>query len=135
VLITLGSLIAGVPNAFEPTRMLKMLLVISFASVTLVSMMFLIMVRVSDPLLPRALFGALNTLLWFPSGAVYPVQAFPDWMRAIAIADPFTYAVHAMKAVLLKDAGFAAIGPDLLFLGTFSVVAMTAAALLFKREL
>jgi len=135
VLITLGSLIAGVPDAFDPARMAKMLLVISLTSVTLVSMMFLIMVRVSDPLLPRALFGALNTLLWFPSGAVYPTQAFPDWMRAIAVADPFTYGVHAMKSVLLKNAGFGAIGFDLLFLATFSVVTMTAAALLFKREL
>jgi len=135
VLITLGSLIAGVPDAYDPARMAKMLLVISLTSVTLVSMMFLIMVRVSDPLLPRALFGALNTLLWFPSGAVYPTQAFPDWMRAIAVADPFTYGVHAMKSVLLKNAGFGAIGFDLLFLATFSVVTMTAAALLFKREL
>jgi ABC-type multidrug transport system permease subunit len=53
----------------------------------------------------------------------------------IAVADPFTYAVHAMKSVLLKDAGMGAIGPDLLFLGIFSTVAMTAATLLFKREL
>jgi ABC-2 type transport system permease protein len=135
VLITIGSLIAGVPDAFTATRMLKLFAIIGLTSVTLVSMMFLIMVRVSDPLLPRALFGALNTLLWFPSGAVYPQQAFPGWMRAIAVADPFTYAVHAMKSVLLKDAGMGAIGPDLLFLGTFSVVAMTSATLLFKREL
>jgi len=135
VLVTVGSLIAGVPNAFHAARMLKMLLVISLASVTLVSMMFLLMVRVTDPLLPRALFGALNTLLWFPSGAVYPTQAFPDWMRAIAVADPFTYAVHGMKAVLLKDASLQAISGDLLFLAIFSVVTMSAAALLFKREL
>jgi ABC-2 type transport system permease protein len=115
--------------------MLKMLLVISLASVTLVSMMFLLMVRVTDPLLPRALFGALNTLLWFPSGAVYPTQAFPDWMRAIAVADPFTYAVHAMKSVLLKNATLGAIGFDLAFLAIFSVVTMGLAAFLFKREL
>ncbi|MGD8289798.1 MAG: ABC transporter permease, partial [Gemmatimonadota bacterium] len=118
-----------------PARMLKMLLVISLASVTLVSMMFLLMVRVTDPLLPRALFGALNTLLWFPSGAVYPTQAFPDWMRAIAVADPFTYAVHAMKSVLLKNATLGAIGFDLAFLAIFSVVTMGLAAFLFKREL
>jgi ABC-2 type transport system permease protein len=135
VLVTIGSVIAGVPDAFDPLRMLKMVLVISLASVTLVSLMFLLMVRVTDPLLPRALFGALNTLLWFPSGAIYPTQAFPGWMRAIAVADPFTYAVHAMKAVLLRNAGFGAIGFDLVFLGTLSVVTMTVAALLFKREL
>ena len=44
--------------------------------------MFLLMVRVTDPLVPRATFGVLNTLLYFPSGAVYPQQGFPTWMRS-----------------------------------------------------
>lgn len=98
-------------------------------------MMFLLMVRVSDPLLPRAIFGVLNTLLFFPSGAVYPQQAFPGWMRAIARVDPFTYAVHALKSLLLKNTGLLAIGGDLLYLVIFSAVAMSAATLLFKRTL
>jgi ABC-2 type transport system permease protein len=135
MVVTLGALIAGVPHAFALTRLLKLFAVVGISSVTLVSMMFLLMVRVSDPLLPRALFGVLNTLLWFPSGAVYPQQAFPGWMRAIAVVDPFTYAVHALKSVLLKDAGFGAIGLDLLWLSLFAVATMTAATLLFKREL
>ena len=41
------------------------------------TMMFLLMVRIEDPLVPRAMFGILNTLLFFPSGSVYPIQAFP----------------------------------------------------------
>ena len=77
VLMTIGSLIAGVPNAFDPMRMLRLFVVIVITALALVSMMFLIMVRVSDPLMPRAIFGVLNTLLYFPSGAVYPQQAFP----------------------------------------------------------
>ena len=36
------------------------------------TMMFLLMVRIEDPLVPRAMFGILNTLLFFPSGSVYP---------------------------------------------------------------
>ena len=98
-------------------------------------MMFLIMVRVKDPLLPRAIFGVLNTLLYFPSGAVYPPQAFPQWMSYIAAADPFTYAVHAFKSLLLKNTGFEAIAGDVAYLLVFSVIAMTAATLLFKRTL
>jgi ABC-2 type transport system permease protein len=90
---------------------------------------------VSDPLMPRAIFGVLNTLLYFPSGAVYPQQAFPGWMKAIAAVDPFTYAVHAFKSLLLKNTGFGAIGFDFAFLAVFSVIAMTSATLLFKRTL
>jgi ABC-2 type transport system permease protein len=135
VLMTLGSLIAGIPDPFEPLRILRVFVVIVAAALALVSMMFLIMVRVSDPLLPRAIFGVLNTLLFFPSGAVYPTQAFPGWMRVIADVDPFTYAVHGLKSLLLKDTNLAAIAPDLAYLVAFSAVTMTAATLLFRRTL
>ena len=69
------------------------------------TMMFLLMVRVEDPLVPRAMFGILNTLLFFPSGAVYPIQAFPRGCVRSRECDPFTYAVHGFKCLLLKEAG------------------------------
>jgi len=134
-LMTIGSVIAGIPDPFNAMRLLRLLVVIVVTSFALISLMFLLMVRVSDPLLPRAVFGVLNTLLYFPSGAVYPQQGFPGWMQVIAVADPFTYAVHAFKNLLLKNTGFEAITYDLGFLLLFSVVAMTAATGLFKRTL
>jgi len=135
MLMTLGSLIAGIPNPFDAMRLLRLFVLIVLTAFALVSMMFLLMVRVSDPLLPRAVFGVLNTVLYFPSGAVYPQQAFPAWMQVIAKADPFTYAVHAFKSLLLKNTGFVAITSDLTYLLIFSVVAMSGATLLFKRTL
>jgi ABC-2 type transport system permease protein len=135
VLMTIGSVVAGIPHPLEPLRLARVLLVIVVTALALVSMMFLLMVRVNDPLVPRATFGLLNTLLFFPSGAVYPQQAFPGWMRAIAAVDPFTYAVHAFKALLLKNTGLGAVAGDLAYLAAFSVVTMTLAALLFRRTL
>jgi ABC-2 type transport system permease protein len=134
-IMIVGSLIAGIPMPFDPLRLSRMFVVVCFTSFALISMMFLIMVRVSDPLLPRAIFGVLNTLLYFPSGAIYPQQGFPTWMRWIAAIDPFTYAVHAFKSLVLKNTGFGAIGFDLLYLTAFSAVCMTAATMLFKRTL
>jgi ABC-2 type transport system permease protein len=135
VIMFIGSLIAGVPDPFDPMRLLRLFTVIVFTAFALISLMFLLMVRVTDPLLPRATFGVLNTLLYFPSGAVYPQQGFPGWMRVIAVVDPFTYSVHAFKSLLLKNTGFAAIGGDLLYLFLFSAIAMSAATMLFKRTL
>jgi ABC-2 type transport system permease protein len=134
-LIIIGSIIAGIPNAFDPMRLLRLFVVVLVTAFALISLMFLLMVRVSDPMLPRAVFGVLNTVLYFPSGAVYPQQGFPGWMQAIAVADPFTYAVHALKCLLLKNTGFAAITSDLMFLLIFSVIAMSAGTALFKRTL
>jgi ABC-2 type transport system permease protein len=134
-IMIIGSLIAGIPMPFDPLRLFRMFVVVCFTAFALISMMFLIMVRVSDPLLPRAIFGVLNTLLYFPSGAIYPQQGFPTWMRWIAAIDPFTYAVHAFKSLVLKNTGFGAITVDVLYLTAFSAVCMTAATALFKRTL
>jgi ABC-2 type transport system permease protein len=135
VLMTIGSLIAGIPSPLDPMRMLRMLLVITVTAFALISMMFLLMVRVTDPLMPRAMFGVLNTLLYFPSGAVYPRQGFPGWMQAISAVNPFTYAVHAFKSLLLKNTGLQPITGDLVYLMVFSIVALTAATRLFRRTL
>ena len=135
VLSTLGALLAGIPHPVDPVRLVRLIVVIMATSMALISMMFLLMVRVSDPLVPRATFGILNTLLFFPSGAVYPINAFPPWMKVITVIDPFTYAVHAFKALFLKNTGFGAISFDLLFLTTFTVIMMTCATLLFRRTL
>ena len=135
VIMLIGSVIAGVPNPFDPLRVVRLFILIVVTAFALISMMFLLMVRVSDPLMPRAIFGVLNTVLYFPSGAVYPRQGFPGWMQVISTVDPFTYAVHAFKSLLLKNTGFEAIGGDLLYLLVFSAIGMTAATLLFKRTL
>jgi ABC-2 type transport system permease protein len=134
-LMVVGSFIAGIPNPLDPLRLLRLFVVVVVTSFALISLMFLLMVRVTDPLLPRAMFGVLNTVLYFPSGAVYPQQGFPGWMQVIAAVDPFTYAVHAFKSLLLKNTGMGAIAFDLAFLAVFSAVAMTLATRLFKRTL
>src|SRR5579862_8342323 len=135
VLVVLGSLIAGIPDPLNPFRLARMLLLVVTASLALISMMFLLMVRVSDPLIPRAIYGVLMTVLFYPSGAVYPVNAFPTWMQAIAVVDPFTYAVHGFKELVLKNTGMAAISADLAVLVGFTVVTMALATMLFRRSL
>jgi ABC-2 type transport system permease protein len=134
-LTVIGSLMAGLGVIFNPVAMLNMLLLILGVSIAFNGMMFLMMVRVDDPLVPRAMFGVLNTLLYFPSGAIYPITAFPKWLRAIAVVDPFTYAIHGFKATLLKDGGFTAIQFDLLFLYVFGFGTLLIATPLFKRTL
>ena len=63
------------------------------------------------------------------------MQAFPGWLRAITYIDPFTYAVHGFKALLLKESGLGAIVPDLVFLSAFAAITIALAVPLFKRTL
>jgi ABC-2 type transport system permease protein len=135
VITMIGSLLAGVGTIFNLGTIVGLFLMVVVTASAFNSMMFLLMVRVEDPLVPRAIFGILNTLLFFPSGSIYPVQAFPAWLRAIAVVDPFTYAVHGFKSLLLKETGLAAVMPDVLYLSIFALITLGLAVPLFKRTL
>src|SRR5579875_3743325 len=50
VLSTLGALLAGIPNPLSLARLARLIVVIVVSSMALISMMFLMMVRISDPL-------------------------------------------------------------------------------------
>ena len=135
IIVGIGSLLAGVGTVFNPLTILGLLVMIVLTSLALNTMMFLLMVRIEDPLVPRAMFGILNTLLFFPSGSVYPIQAFPRWLRVIAKGDPFTYAVDGFKSLLLKQTSLSAVWGDMLFLTLFAMVTLGIAIPLFKRTL
>jgi ABC-2 type transport system permease protein len=135
VTLVVGSLIAGVPNFFAPARLGGLLVVTALTATALIGMMFFLMARISDPLVPRAIFGVLNTLLFFPSGAVYPITGFPKWLRLISVVDPFTYAVHAYRTLLLKQSGLVAVTTDLWVLALTSAIVLLGATVMFKRTL
>src|ERR1035438_473880 len=136
VVITLiGSLLAGVGTIFNVGTIIGLVAMITLTSLAFNTMMFLLMVRIEDPLVPRALFGILNTLLFFPSGSIYPIEAFPAWLRAIARVDPFTYAVHGFKSLLLKETTLSAVWGDMIYLSIFAAVTLAAAVPLFNWTL
>ncbi|MDR3724844.1 MAG: ABC transporter permease [Terracidiphilus sp.] len=134
-LTVIGSLMAGLGIVFHPMQMLEITSLLLVTAIAFNGMMFLLMVRVDDPLVPRAMFGVLNLLLFYPSGAMYPITAFPWWLRALSVVDPFTYAIHGFKSIILKDGGFVSIQFDLLFLFVFGVGSLLIATPLFKRTL
>lgn len=135
MLTVLGSLIAGVYDSFQPVRFLALILLVVIVSFAFMSMMSCLVARMNNPMLPRALFGVLNALLYFPSGAIYPVQSLPTWLRWITYVDPFTYAVHGLRVLLLKGAAVRVVLPDVLFLALFAGVMFAGSVRLFRRTL
>jgi ABC-type multidrug transport system permease subunit len=131
----IGGLIAGIERLWDPVRLVYLVIVLGVTALAMISFMFLLMVRVNDPLVPRAIFGVLNTLLFFPSGAIYPTEGFPVWLRWISVIDPFSYAVHALKNLLLKNTGFEGIYRDVGLLCLFAAVLISGCIALFKRQI
>jgi ABC-2 type transport system permease protein len=135
VVTVMGAVIAGVARYLTPATVALLLGLNALVALSLISMIALMMARVSDPVVPRAMFGILNTLLFFPSGAMYPIASFPPWLQAVAAVDPFAYAVRGFRAALLKHVGPEALISDAGFLAAFSGICIVGTVLLFRRRL
>jgi len=75
--MVLGAIVAGVPNFFQPARLLELTLMVALTSIALIGLMFFIMARISDRWCRAPFFGVLNTLLYFPAAPSIRSPAFP----------------------------------------------------------
>ena len=76
-----------------------------------------------------------NVILFFASGAVYPVECLPRWLHAFTLWNPETHAISALKSVMFKGASFAAISGDVAFLAAFTIITLLLAGATLKRSL
>jgi ABC-2 type transport system permease protein len=129
ILIARLPIIGGIPT------ILMTELAIFLLALGLILFMFTLMARVSNPMTPRALFGILNVVTFFPSGALYPTESYPVWLNAISMVFPMRYAVHALRNLLLKGVGFSAVAPDFLVMASFAGIMLVLAVTFFKRTL
>lgn len=129
LLITGGTIVGGLP-AF-----LMLIGIIVLGATGILAMTFALLARASNPRVVGASAGFLNVILFFPSGAVYPIESFPKWLRVFADYNPETHAVRAIKSILFKGANFTAISGDLAFLLIFTALMLVVAGFALKRTL
>jgi ABC-2 type transport system permease protein len=68
------------------------------------------------------------------SGIFWPIQAIPTWLRPFSYLVPPTYAVDAVRSVMLKGWGLDKIWPDVLALIIFAVIFLLVAVWSLKRR-
>ncbi|HZP44551.1 MAG TPA: ABC transporter permease [Candidatus Binataceae bacterium] len=135
IVLVIGLLITGGGITGGPLAMLMLVGVIIVGATGILAMTFALMARATNPRIVGVSAGFLNVILFFPSGAVYPVESFPPWLRAFARYNPETHAVAALKSILFKGANFAAVSSDLAFLLIFTALMLTLASRTVKRTL
>lgn len=129
LLITRGTIAGGLP------ALLTLIGIIIISSTGLLAMTFSLLGRAGHPRLVGTFAGFLNVILFFPSGAIYPIESFPPWLKAFARYNPETHSVSAIKSILFKGADFAAVTNDVLFLLIFMGLMLALASVSFKRTL
>jgi len=69
------------------------------------------------------------------SGFVFPFDGMPLAAQYIGEALPITHFIRLTRGIMLREASLGDLPGELIFLGAFAVVAMTAAALRFSKRL
>jgi len=69
----------------------------------------------------------------FLSGVFFPILLMPPIMQKIAYAIPLTYAIQALRKVMVLGAGFSAVRMEVLILLIFGVATLSISVPVFKR--
>jgi len=71
--------------------------------------------------------------LFFLSGALYPLQNFPFWLRILSHADPLTYGVDGLRKSLVGISSYS-LGFDLAVMAGFSLLMIALGAFFFEKS-
>jgi ABC-2 type transport system permease protein len=69
----------------------------------------------------------------FLSGVILPVSQLPGYFQAVSNMLPLTYAVDALRAIMLEGESLAGVGTELAVLAGFAVALLALAALTVRR--
>lgn len=69
----------------------------------------------------------------FLSGVFFPIEQMPGFMQIISRILPLTYAIEALRKVIILGAGISSLGKELTILITFGTITLAIAVPAFKR--
>ena len=139
-LFVLAIVLAGIrPMSIFPSPNLVGIVLTIFTlfltSLGLIAMMTAYAVRSTAADLYRVTCFPINLTLYYTSGAIYPLNGMPTWMKEISVINPETYAVHALRLLMYKGAGLQAVAGDFIFLAVFTGLMVLLAIAAFRRAL
>ncbi|MCH7636801.1 MAG: ABC transporter permease, partial [Proteobacteria bacterium] len=69
------------------------------------------------------------------SGFIFPFEGMPVFAQFLGEALPITHFIRLTRGIMLRDAGLGDMPGAMIYLGTFTLVVITAAALRFSKRL
>jgi ABC-2 type transport system permease protein len=119
----------------NPVGIVLTIFTLFLTSLGLIAMMTAYAVRSTAADLYRVTCFPINLTLYYTSGAIYPLNGMPTWMKEISVINPETYAVHALRLLMYKGAGLQAVAGDFIFLALFTGLMVLLAIAAFRRAL
>ncbi len=133
ILLLLGAILGGfgiIPGLhMRMSSIIMSLIILVIATAGMVSIGLIIGSRMESPEGFQLITSFLLFPLFFLSGALFPINRLPSWLAVFTFLNPLTYAVDALRGVLLGTAQFTllfdfgiitAFGVAAIFVGTFA---------------
>jgi ABC-2 type transport system permease protein len=134
VIVYILALFMGVAISFDSSNVLgaAAMIVVGSALFSTFSLIIACIVKTRDRFM--GIGQVLTMPIFFASNAIYPINLMPGWLRTISSANPLTYEVDALRALMLVDSpSMYGLHVDFAVLLTFSAVFTLIAARMYPR--
>jgi ABC-2 type transport system permease protein len=115
------AVLIGIHMALNPLSILYIYVLVSLLALGFVGISIALSVKIEITAF-QFVNGLINFPVFFLSGAFYPVESLPDWLRAVVLVNPMTYAVDGLRGVMIKGTSLANVLPDVVVIGTFALL-------------
>jgi ABC-2 type transport system permease protein len=134
VIVYLLAVAMGIRVSFSPANILGVaaMIIVGSALFSTFSLLIACIVKTRDRFM--GIGQVLTMPIFFASNAIYPIELMPGWLRAISSANPLTYEVDALRALMLTDSTSAyGLSTDFGILVSFTGVFVIVAARMYPR--
>ena len=100
--IYLIAIALGVPVRLDAGALIGLLLVVALGAAVFATFSLVIACAVKTRERFMGIGQVLTMPLFFASNAIYPLSLMPAWLRAIALVNPLTYLVDALRGLMLQ---------------------------------
>jgi ABC-2 type transport system permease protein len=134
IIVYLLAIALGIGISFSPANILgaAAMIVVGSALFSTFSLIIACIVKTRDRFM--GIGQVLTMPIFFASNAIYPIDLMPGWLKAISSANPLTYEVDALRALMLSgSASEYGLMTDFAILAAFTGVFTIIAARMYPR--
>jgi ABC-2 type transport system permease protein len=132
--VLLIALLLGVHMILNPLTILYLYIMVILLALGFVGISIAMSVKIELTAF-QFVGGLINFPVFFLSGAFYPVESLPLWLKDIVQFNPMTYAVHALRGIMIKGTSLFYLLPDVLVVGIFAILTQLLGNLTFYLTL
>lgn len=132
IILSLGHVIFAVPIYGSVLTILLVCTVFIFTSLSL-GLLLSTIAKTQMQAMQMTMFVLLPSILL--SGFMFPYEAMPTLAQWLAELFPATHFMRMIRAVVLKEAAFSLVLPDIIWCGGFTLLFLGIASLRFRKKL